>query len=88
MVAFSVTLKNRRYLERPVLERDRSAHGSDGASTLRCGALEILIPRDERGVGTERKRAREMNRVVPAQLELLGQLACLPRKLAIDPDQH
>ncbi len=59
----------------------------DGASTARCGALEILIPGYERGVCAERERAREMDGVVSAQSELLSKLARLPRERNVDPDQ-
>jgi hypothetical protein len=60
----------------------------DGTSTLRCGALEILIPGDERGVSAERERAREVDGVVSAQFVLLGKLARSPHERTVDPDQH
>jgi hypothetical protein len=65
-----------------------SVRGRDSASTLRSSALESLIPGDERGVSAERECAREVDGVVSAQFKLLGKLARLSGKRAIDPNQR
>jgi hypothetical protein len=63
------------------------ARWGHGVTALHRGALEILIPRYERGVLAERECACEMDGVVSAQREVLGQIARLPCELDIDPDK-
>jgi hypothetical protein len=63
-----------------------SVCGSGGASAFRGCSPEVVVPADDRGVGRERQRAREVHRVVAAQPVLCGQLSSLVDECAVDAD--
>lgn len=60
--------------------------GCDAAPAGDRGACEIVVPRDHRGGRAE--RAREVNGVVPAELELLGKIAGSSCERLVDPDRE